>query len=134
MKTRNHGPPALSVRRPPAMKLLLLACALMVASCSGDQGAGATYETGTRGTPEEPSGVTGADESVGTLETRRPPEETGVVVVEADEREDQVLHRGSRRIDAATRLLHPPSRGLDPRGLLAVRIHSIRVRLHDLIR
>ena len=92
MSTPNRATPVLPVRRPPAMKLLLLACALMAVSCRDDPGSAATSEAGTRSLPAAPSGVTGTDERVGTLEIRRPAEEPVVPAGEADEREDQVLH------------------------------------------
>jgi len=76
-----------------AMKLLIPACALTAMSCRDDPGSAATSEAGTRSLPEEPSAVTETDEREGTLETRRPSEEPVVVSGEADEREDQVLHR-----------------------------------------
>ncbi len=72
------------------MKLLLLACALTTVSCRDDPGSGATSEAGTRGLPDEPSGVTKTDERGATLETRRPPEEPVVAAGEADQPEDQV--------------------------------------------
>lgn len=86
------------------MKLLLLVCALTAVSCRNDPDSPATSEAGTRSLPEEPRGVTGTDQRVATLETRRPSEEPVVVSGEADEREDQVLHRDSDNTGSQGRL------------------------------
>ena len=104
MSTPNRAAPVLPVRRPLAMKLLLLACALTVMSCRDDPRSGAHSDPGTRHLPEEPGGVTGTDERVATNETRRPSEEPGVVSGEADERDDQVPHRDSDNTGLQDRL------------------------------
>lgn len=81
-----------SLRRPPTLRLLLLACALTVTSCRDDQGAGARSERETPAPTEETSGGAGEDESARGLESLRPSEEPGVVTGATDERDDEVLH------------------------------------------
>ncbi len=92
MNRPNRILPAEYARRPLAMMLILLACALAVTSCRDDQGAGSQSQTETRTPPEEPSGVTGVGEREGTTDDRRPSEGPGVATGGADQREDQVLH------------------------------------------
>ncbi|MDE2876785.1 MAG: hypothetical protein OXU69_12335 [Gemmatimonadota bacterium] len=104
MSTPNRAAPVLPVRRPLAMKLLLLACALTVMSCRDDPRSGAHSDPGTRHLPEEPGGVAGTDVREATLETRRPAEEPAVAAGEADEREDQVPHRDSDNTGLQDRL------------------------------
>lgn len=103
MTTPNHILAGLSARRPLAMKLLLLACALAVTSCRDDQGAGSQSQTETRNPPEEPSGVTGVDEREGTAEDRRPSEGPGIATGGTDQGKDQVLHSDDGNPDSQDR-------------------------------
>ena len=124
MHTPNRGFPAFRLRRSLAMKILLVASALVTASCGDNDGSGSRDTTETRPPSEEPGVMTErADEHGDTLEARRPPEEPdrvtrtaderesrirswrlsdepGVVIGGADEREGYLLHR----VAAATRL------------------------------